>query len=107
MTEALVARFSRTGFSNYDGRVETDVHCSNCGRWHAVSVAFPATQPGSGGFAPSPHARAGPFVLTRHLRDRCACGADILVVLTGGAGGRHGEEQYGVAGLRIGSDEFR
>lgn len=104
--EGLLARVSKSWFSNYDERVALEVHCAACDGWTALDVPWRDLQPGSGGLALDAAARTSPFVLTRHARAVCRCGADLVLVLTGAAGGRQGEEQYGVAGLRTGCATF-
>jgi hypothetical protein len=106
MTRALINQLSKSWFSNYDEPFAVDVRCSACRQWAPIRLAWRDLQPGAGGLRLSAHAQATPFVLTRHAVVTCGCGTRITLVLTGAAGGRQGEEQYGVAGLQIGEQVF-
>ena len=107
MSKDLVARVSKSWFSNYDEQVALDVRCAACENWTPVAVAWQDLRSGPGALELPAGAMESPFVMTKHLQSACGCGAEILLVLTGGAGGRQGEEQYGVAGLRSGVRQFR
>ncbi|MFO1280857.1 MAG: hypothetical protein U1F51_00070 [Burkholderiales bacterium] len=106
MPSELLARVSKSWFSNYDDALSLEVRCGGCDRWTPVSVRWHETRPGTGDVELPVDARARPFVLTRHVDGACACGAGYRLVLTGAAGGRHGEEQYGVAALESGGRRF-
>lgn len=47
-----------------------------------------------------------PFLLQRYAQLSCNCGARMVLALTGAAGGRQGEEQYGIAALQTGDVVF-
>ena len=106
MTRALIHQLSKSWFSNYDEPFAVDVRCGACGQWAPIRLAWRDLLPGAGGLKLSAVAQAEPFVLTRHAAFACRCGTRITLVLTGAAGGRQGEEQYGVAGLQIGDQVY-
>lgn len=106
MTRALIHLLSKSWFSNYDEPFAVDVRCCACGQWAPIRLAWRDFLPGAGGLKLIPIVQDSPFVLTRHAVASCGCGTRITLVLTGAAGGRQGEEQYGVAGLQIGDQVF-
>jgi hypothetical protein len=107
MSKALTNRVSKSWFSNYDEELALSIHCGACEQWTPVRVRWQELRTGTGGVDLSANAQASPFVLTRHALVSCNCGAQVVLALTGGAGGRQGEEQYGVAGLRTGDVLFK
>lgn len=106
MTRALIHLLSKSWFSNYDEPFAVDVRCGACGRWAPIRLSWRDIPPGAGGLQQSPIVQDSPFVLTKHAVASCGCGTRITLVLTGAAGGRQGEEQYGVVGLQIGDQLF-
>jgi hypothetical protein len=106
MTRELLERLSNSWFSNHDEPFAVEVHCGACGEWAALHLAWAEFLPGSGGLKLGASIQDSPFVLIRHARFSCHCGARITLVLTGAAGGRQAEEQYGVAALQTGDQLF-
>ena len=106
MTSSLIHRLSKSWFSNYDESFAVDVRCA-CGQWAPTCSAWRDVLPGTGGVTLSAHDQAPLFVLTKHMVFSCRCGTRITLVLSGAAGGRQGEEQYGVAGIKIGDQVFK
>ena len=106
MSTELQDRVSQAWFSNYEPELALEVRCGACERWKEVRVAWQELLPGTGGLVLKSGAQHSPFLLQRHAQLSCDCGAKIVLALTGAAGGRQGEEQYGIAALQTGDVAF-
>ncbi|HRD96979.1 MAG TPA: hypothetical protein PLA97_11345 [Rubrivivax sp.] len=106
MSAELQARVSKSWFSNYEPELALEVCCGVCGNWNQVRVAWQQLLPGTGGLILKAAAQQSPFLLQRYARLSCNCGARMVLALTGAAGGRQGEEQYGIAALQTGDIVF-
>ncbi|MBL8315695.1 MAG: hypothetical protein JNK55_18315 [Rubrivivax sp.] len=106
MSAELQARVSKSWFSNYEPELALDVRCGVCGNWRQVRVAWQQLLPGTGGLMLKAATQQSPFLLQRYAQLSCNCGARMVLALTGAAGGRQGEEQYGIAALQTGDVVF-
>ena len=102
MSQRLVSHFTKSWFSNYDDRLAFDVTCPMCESSVPVDVTWSEAREGLGGNADVLPNFKPAFVIPLHLCTNCRCGTPITIYFSGAAGGRHGEVQYGVAGLRYG-----
>jgi hypothetical protein len=100
MSHDLVSRFSRSWFSTYEPELAFTVQCPVCDERQDVLACWSELTEGFGGNALVVR-NAGPFVIGAQVPISCThCGERLTVYLAGAAGGRQGEVQYGVAGLR-------
>lgn len=100
MSKSLVSRFNRTWFSNYEPNLAFTVQCPVCEGHQPVELTWAEVAPGFGG-NDTVARNSAPFLIGAHLSTACTgCGTPLTIYLAGAAGGRHGEVQYGVAGLR-------
>ncbi len=106
MSTELQDRVSQAWFSNYEPELALEVRCGVCERWKEVRVAWQELLPGTGGLVLKSGAQHSPFLLQRYAQLSCDCGAKIVLALTGAAGGRQGEAQYGIAALQTGDVAF-
>jgi hypothetical protein len=100
MAHDFVKLFDRAHFSNYEPEFAFRITCPKCGHGQRVGAEWKVVPEGfDGNDAPARNAIV-PWVLRRHLQFTCAsCQTALTVYLSGAAGGRHGEIQYGLAGL--------
>jgi hypothetical protein len=96
----LLSYFDKVHFSDYDASLAFILSCPKCEASQPVSVPWSNLREGFCGNDKPEKNATSPWLVKRHLLVACnSCSTPLTVYLSGAAGGRHGEIQYGLAGL--------
>ena len=103
MSKRLESFASKNWFSDYDERIEFTLSCPVCAAENRINISWSETRPGIGDNEDVRQRSFFPLSVEKRIELGCSnCNTSLTVYLACGWGGRHGEMQCDIAGLRHG-----